>query len=312
MAEAEIFEEFADLADEAGVAEAGAESSAGIARITEEVYKDAQTEEMETAKEQMENVETALESGKIDLSKDYGGQEEEVQKQLEHKRDIYNNFNEIFKSKYPDFKLDPELDLEENFPEGSDNYKALKEYNESIKSKFEGKEQELREKAETETDPKKREALKRTAGYVAAVVTLGATAVVACLQALADAESGCYQYKSGREKKLNCGTSKIDTLKGFCKCPVTMTELQSHCPTVEDDATCDKGYIYYTKKKWWWNEFGELLVDAKTAAENIGGDIQKLIDIFLKYWWVILIVVPLLGALIMGLVNQRKKMSTST
>ena len=190
MAEIELTE-LLDEAEVEGIAENAAESAEGISNMTKEIYKEAQTEQAEEAEQIQENVDTALEKGQIDQSKNYGNERENTEKQIESKKKTFSGLNKMFKKINVKVDLDPTKEIEDNFAEGSDNQKAMEKFNQSVLDEFGEEEQaKLKEKAEMETDAEKRKSLKKTLAYVGLVSALGAGAVIACLQALADAESG--------------------------------------------------------------------------------------------------------------------------
>lgn len=305
MAEIAEIEEAMEEAAEAGMAEDAAEGAeSGIS-----TRKSIAEQEGKSAADKLADLEAydrAVETG--DTSKVPDAFKDKAEKEIAQKNKQFQNIERVLQKIDPDVKLDPTKGPDENFPEGSANAKALKEFNDYAENELpKDKVEKLKEKAGRETDETKRKTWEKVALYMGFLgVAVGGA--IAALAALADHDTGCYQFYQGTDTKLDCGSTKIDTLKQNCICPSAPKSLLPMCPLVNSSATCDTGYIYHVVKVSWWNELGMVLGGFKDAAEAVAKDIQQIFDIIIKYWWVIPLVVVLgfMAYFVVGIIRKRK------
>ena len=284
-------EDAIEEAAESGMAEEGAEGAEASASTRKQIAEQEGKSAEEKSKE-LQAYEDAVQSG--DTSQVPEDFKQKAQEEIAQKNKQFQNIERVLQKIDPNVKLDPTKGPDENFPEGSDNAKALEKFNDYAKDKLpEDNLEKLKEKAGRETDETKRKTWEKVALYMGFLgVAVGG--VIAALAALADHDTGCYQFYQGTDTKLDCGSTKIDTLKQNCICPSAPSSLlPSMCPLVDPSATCDAGYIYHVVKTNWWNELGMVLGGFRDAAEEAGKDIQQIFDIIIKYWWVFLIVIVL-------------------
>lgn len=273
-------------------------------------------EAVEAVAEREQLMDETLESGRdafeIDTDgnvKGYkGGQEfnvaekEELVKRAQRQKDIGDKATEYFRLKYnePNFELDTFKPFEENFKGETEqakiNRKVLEKHIEELKTKLKGKSHtQLEREAERTMDTKKRSYLNYAAGFAAVLLTGVASYLI--LQSMADNDSGCYKLEKGKKKLLDCQAHE-STLKPACSCS-SLDKLRPKCLASSNDITaCTDGTLYFYVKKTAWQELGEITNGIKNAVETGAGDLQQIVEIFIKYWWIILILVPVGIALI--------------
>ena len=327
MAEAEI--EMGDMSGAADSADMEGAISANATAATE--LSDAvESQRAEDIKEDLENLEDAIESGDVSNIKNLeikaAGQKviDAGKQTLAKLTDTYQKFNP--KANFTQLKFEDNFDPAKVGQDAADaNKDVLNRQEAGIRKKIPNPKDasEKFDKASDEESDSTKRARYKMYTRVFSILALGGTlgTLIAVFAHLADEMTGCYEVETGKGENLLSCNSKTD-LHQNCTCDVTVTpEKAAHLLTdpttatpsgngciVDSTHTCP-AFQYTYKVFHWWDVAAIVAGDLQQDYNDVfggGGIIPQALHWLESHWWVILLIVclPVLLGLILKLVNK--------